>query len=77
MRRIILNLAEFRSIVGGRALTYKIGGEKVELTIGQIPWVDLVRAVLDAMRPESDRVGPPDPPQAVEFLPRHRRNHGK
>jgi hypothetical protein len=71
MRQIVLNLAEFRSIVGGKTLAYKINGERIELTIAPISWVDLIRAVLDAMKPNAGpRSTPPDPPEAAEFLPR-------
>jgi hypothetical protein len=44
------------------------GGVEVELapTIG---WVRLVRAILDAIAPPGERKGPPDPPEAREFLP--------
>jgi hypothetical protein len=76
MKQIVLNLAEFRALVGGKTLSYRIAGERVELVIASIPWTQLFRAVLDGIQHEPPPPGaaPPDPPEAREFL---RRNHRK
>jgi hypothetical protein len=73
-RRIVLNLAEFRSIVAGQPLAFKINTQRVEISIAPIAWVDLIRAILDGMKPKGAREdAPPDPPEAREFLSRSTR----
>lgn len=66
MSRYTISEPSFRRLVRGERLIVP-GGVEVELapTIG---WVKMVRAILDAIAPP-DSAGPPDPPQAREFLP--------
>jgi hypothetical protein len=77
MIRFVIDEPAFRRLVAGQPLTV----EGVEITISpMIGWVRLTRAILDAVAPaardataplpEARQGGPPDPPQAREFLPR-------
>jgi hypothetical protein len=71
MQRITFNLAEFRAIVSGKTLRYRVTDDKVELVIAPIPWTDLLRAILDGIRaPAGTPHDGTDPPEAREFLPK-------
>jgi hypothetical protein len=73
--RIALDEAQFRRLVAGQVLTFKAGDQQqveVQCILSAIGWPKILRAVLDGIAPEPGRPkGPPDPPQAREFLPTH------
>jgi hypothetical protein len=67
--RIALDEAGFRQLVAGQVVLERTtSGLRVEIILSDIGWTRMIRAVFDGM-PEQN---PPDPPQAVEFLPRRR-----
>jgi hypothetical protein len=67
--RVALDEATFRQLVAGHAVVVIVGdGDRIEIILSDIGWVPMLRAVLDGMTPGHPK-GPPDPPQAREFLP--------
>jgi hypothetical protein len=70
----VLNEAGFRRLCRGEPLT--VDDPEIRLST-KIGWVKMIRAVLDAISPPAEtdptRPGPPDPPEAREFLPNRRR----
>lgn len=73
MIRIALDEAQFRRLVAGQVVIFKAGDRQrieVQCILSDIGWPQILRAVLDGIKPEPGRpAGPPDPPQAREFLP--------
>jgi hypothetical protein len=72
--RVALDESAFRRLVAGQivAATFDNGAAQIEIILSDIGWVPMLRAVLDGMTPGHPK-GPPDPPQAREFLPPMRR----
>jgi hypothetical protein len=77
--RVVIGKDHFRRLVAGQVVTYKAGDDRIEIEfiLSDIGWPHILRAVLDGIAPEpgltatgSAPKGPPDPPQAREFLPR-------
>jgi hypothetical protein len=68
-QRVVLDETAFRELTAGRVIKLRVPA--VEISLADIGWTSMLRAVLDAMAPP---LPPPDPPQAREFLPRR---HGK
>jgi hypothetical protein len=70
--RVVVGEDHFRRLVAGQVLAYKAGDERIEIEfiLSDIGWPQILRAVLDGMAPAGLPKGPPDPPQAREFLPR-------
>jgi hypothetical protein len=71
--RVVIGETQFRRLVAGEVVAYKAGEERIELEfiLSDIGWPKILRAVLDGIAPEPGvPKGPPDPPQAREFLPR-------
>jgi hypothetical protein len=68
--RVALDEAAFRQLVAGRvvAATFNDGAAHIEIILSDIGFIPMLRAVLDGMTPGQPK-GPPDPPQAREFLP--------
>jgi hypothetical protein len=73
--RVALDEAAFRQLVAGQivAATFDNGTARIEIILSDIGWVPMLRAMLDGMHPTDHPKGPPDPPQAREFLPLRRR----
>jgi hypothetical protein len=65
LQRVVLDETAFRELAAGRVV--RLRAPAVEISLADIGWTSMLRAVLDAMAP------PPDPPQAREFLPRRRK----
>ena len=72
--RVALDEEAYRQLVAGRevAVTFNNGAARVEIILSDIGFVPMLRAVLDGMTPGQPK-GPPDPPEAREFLPKRRR----
>jgi hypothetical protein len=71
--RVVVDETGFRRLVAGQVLAFKAGDQRIEIEIvlSDIGWPRILRAVLDGIAPEPGLPkGPPDPPQAREFLPR-------
>jgi hypothetical protein len=68
--RVALDETAFRQLVAGKvvAATFNNGAAQIEIILSDIGWVPMLRAVLDGMTPGMPK-GPPDPPEAREFLP--------
>jgi hypothetical protein len=70
--RVVLDELQFRRLVGGQVVALTAAEQRVEVQVilSDIGWRRILRAVLDGVAAEP-RVhkGPPDPPQAHEFLP--------
>jgi hypothetical protein len=72
MWRVALDEGAFRSLVAGRTVAVRLSdGGQAEIILSDIGWPKILRAVLDgiALEPGLPK-GPPDPPEAREFLPR-------
>jgi hypothetical protein len=66
--RIALDEAQFRRLVAGQVVTFKAGDQQrieVQCILSDIGWSKILQAVVDGMGSK----GPPDPPEAREFLP--------
>jgi hypothetical protein len=79
MMRIVIDEPRFRRLVAGEVVRFKTAGDKIEVEcmLSDIGWPRILRAVLDGIAPEPGPRGPPDPPQAVEFLPLSQQPGGK
>jgi hypothetical protein len=66
--RVVLDETAFRELAAGRVV--RLWAPAIEISLADIGWTSMLRAVLDAMAPPPP---PPDPPQAREFLPRRRK----
>jgi hypothetical protein len=73
--RIVINEDNFRALVIGRVASYWTGGQQVELILSDITHRRMIDAVIDALT--APHRGPPDPPEAAEFLPRRPKRPGK
>jgi hypothetical protein len=73
--RIVINEDDFRALVIGRVASYRTGGHQVELILSDIGYRRMIDAIIDALT--APHHGPPDPPEAVEFLPRRPKRPGK
>lgn len=68
--RVVIDEAGFRRLVTGNPLLARsTAGLRVEISLSDLDWTRMMRAILDGMAPQC----PPDPPQAREFLPLRRR----
>jgi hypothetical protein len=74
MPRVEIHEADFRALVGGKVLTCKFGRQEFEIVLS-LAWRNMLNAIIEAVR-EPQR-GPPDPPEAREFLSMPRRNNRK
>ena len=72
--RIVLNLAELVSLTKQRPVSFRVGGQSLELELqpGITPKL-LIGAMLDLLDGDRWQSDPPDPPEAREFLPSHPR----
>jgi hypothetical protein len=70
-QRVVLDETAFRELTAGRVIKLRVPA--VEISLADIGWTSMLRAVLDAMAPPLPPLPPPDPPQAREFLPRRRK----
>jgi len=68
MIRIVFDEARFRQLVAGQVVVVHQSHKRIELILSDIGWAQMMRAVLDGVTPGLPK-GPPDPPQAREFLP--------
>lgn len=84
--RVALDEVRFRRLVAGQVVaTAAAGGERVEIILSDIGWQRILRAIVDAMAggpptkslPLAGTGGPPDPPQASEFLPWSPKQRGR
>jgi hypothetical protein len=67
--RVALDEATFRQLVAGQTVAAIVGdGDRIEIILSDIGFGPMLIAIGDAMTPGHPR-GPPDPPQAREFLP--------
>jgi hypothetical protein len=70
---VALDEAQFRRLVAGEVVSIKAGDQQqveVQCILSDIGWPVILRAVRDGIAPEPGHPkGPPDPPQAREFLP--------
>jgi hypothetical protein len=67
--RVALDEGAFRQLVAGQVLKVIVGdGDRIEISVASVGFIPMLRAVLDGMTPGQPK-GPPDPPQAREFLP--------
>lgn len=66
--RIVLDEAHFRRLVFGGVVGADAGDERVEIILSDIGWIPMMRAIFEAAAWGLPQ-GPPDPPQAREFLP--------
>jgi hypothetical protein len=72
MIRIAFDETAFRQLVAGQVVAFNTNAAEVQIILSDIGWVPMLRAVLDGMAPGQPK-GPPDPPEAREFLPNRRR----
>ncbi len=72
MWRVALDEGAFRTLVAGGTVAVRLSdGGQAEIILADIGWSQILRAVLDGIAPEpGPPKGPPDPPEAREFLPR-------
>ena len=72
--RVVIDETQFRRLVAGQIVAFRAAADQrveVEFILSDIGWPKILRAVLDGIAPEPGLPrGPPDPPQAREFLPR-------
>lgn len=66
--RIVLDEARFRRLVFGGVVGADDGDQRVEIILSDIGWIPMMRAIFEAAAGGLPQ-GPPDPPQAREFLP--------
>ena len=75
--RILLNTAELRALIAGKAIAYTIRSPRFELALGHpINARAVIIAALDRMDGDLN-MNPPDPAEAREFLPRGNARKGR
>jgi hypothetical protein len=72
-QRIALDEQQFRRLVAGQVVSVSApagSATQIQIILSDIGFAAMLRAVIDGIAPEPGRPkGPPDPPQAREFLP--------